>query len=225
MNNFLEKWKTDKKYQTKIKLSLYTLFVVIVAIFAISSNNSSTNLDIQENNSNNQETNLNNNSKENSTLIEENIIELPDEYDYDINITIDNQLYRYYGTKDNIKMTITKEVGETITNYIYEDDNYYIEIDEVYTLTTKEEVYDVVNYNYLNIENINKYLTQGKVVDEQYQIYLKDIILGNESEDYITITIKDEIDIDYTNMIKYFNNDIEEYIVNIKIEERNEEVN
>ena len=36
MNKFIESWKTDKKFRTKIKLLAYTLFVVIISIYAIS---------------------------------------------------------------------------------------------------------------------------------------------------------------------------------------------
>ena len=39
MNDFLEKWKSDKKYRTKIKLIAYTAFVVIVSVYAISASN------------------------------------------------------------------------------------------------------------------------------------------------------------------------------------------
>ena len=40
MNEFLEKWKNDKKYRTKIKLLAYIAFFVIVSIYALSLNNS-----------------------------------------------------------------------------------------------------------------------------------------------------------------------------------------
>lgn len=227
MNDFLEKWKNDKKYQTKIKLLLYTLFVVIVAIYAISSNDSSDNLDNQNNDMFDQVLDVNNNPSEeqNNTSNDESIIKIPEEYDYDITININNQISRYYGTKDNVKTTISKYTNEKLTNYIYEDESYYVESEETYTLTTKEAVYDVINYNYINLENINKYLNEGTLIDNQYNIYLKDIILGNDSEEYFTIIIDDEINIDYTNMMKYFDDDIEEYKVKIKIEERNKEVN
>ena len=48
MNEFLEKWKKDHRFQVKIKLLLYTLFVVIVAIYAITANNSTPNADMKE---------------------------------------------------------------------------------------------------------------------------------------------------------------------------------
>ena len=36
MNDFIEKWNTEPKFKTKVQLGLYTLFVVIISIFAIS---------------------------------------------------------------------------------------------------------------------------------------------------------------------------------------------
>ena len=36
MQDFIEKWKNEPKFKTKIQLGLYTLFVVVVAVFAVS---------------------------------------------------------------------------------------------------------------------------------------------------------------------------------------------
>ena len=60
-------------------------------------------------------------------------------------------------------------------------------------------------------------------VGNEYHVYLKDIILDYNSDDYIIVTINNnDINIDYTNLMKILNNSIKLCTVNIKIEEKNE---
>ena len=210
MKEFIEKWNSDSRFKTKIKLSLYTLFVVLVAIFAISSKNDiSENQFEEEYNQNKQEQNKNIN----------NIIEIPNKYNYKISININEKYYQYTGTKENQKESITKEAEGVITNYINENNNYYKEYEDSYILTTKEDVYDIVNYNYLKLETINEYLSKSVKRENEYLVYLKDIILGNGSEDYIIITKEDNIiNVDYTELMKNFDKTIENYSIKIEIE-------
>lgn len=219
MQDFMEKWNNDPRFKTKTKLSLYTLFVVFVAIFAVSSNNNTPTNELQ-----NQQPEENNNTvinDENNNNDSTNKIEIPSEYNYEIDITINESNYKYTGIKNTLRETITKETNNIIENYIYENDNYYIEEEtDSYVLTTKEEVYDIVDYNYLNLETINEYLSKSTQVENQYLVYLKDIILGNDSEEYITITKENnKINIDYTNLVSYFDKSINQYLINIKIDE------
>ena len=218
MKDFLEKWNNDPRYKTKIKLSLYTLFVVFVAIFAVSGNNQ-----IETSEMDNQSTQENDDgiTNEENNLDNMTSIVIPSEYKYEINITINDSNYKYTGEKNNLRENITKESNDTIINYIYENDNYYKETEtDSYILTTKEEVYNVVEYNYLNLETINKYLSKSTKIDNQYLVSLKDIILGNDSEEYITINKENNnISIDYTKLVSYFDKSIYKYLLNIKIEE------
>ena len=83
MQDFIQKWNDDPRYKTKIKLTVYTLFVIFVAIFAVSSNNNIENKEDDNfikdeiapdyTNNENQTTNIEN---ENNTYR----IELPSEY-------------------------------------------------------------------------------------------------------------------------------------------------
>lgn len=208
MNEFKEKWNTDSRFRTKIKLSLYTLFVILVGVFAIS-NRSTIPLEESEIENDNQSQKEENND----------ILKIPDEYNYTINIKINDKEYEYIGTKTFQRENITKKVEDTTINYIYENDNYYKEINENYILSTKEEVYDIVNYDYINLSTINEYLSKSSKEENRYLVYLKDIILGNNSNDYITITInQDNFDIDYTSLSRTFDKAIEKYIINIEIE-------
>ena len=212
MDNFLEKWKKDKKYRTKIKLILYTTFVLVVAIYALSINNQ--NYDKDEYLSKIKPENNNTNNVDD-------IIKINDTYKYTINIEIDDKEYEYSGIKDNNQTTITKKVDDTITNYIYKNNEYYIEDNNNYIVTTKDSVYDIINYNYINIDSIKEYLKKAKNNNNnQYLVYIKDIILASDSDNYFIIDVVDNnLYIDYTPLMKEFNNNITNYKVSIKIEE------
>lgn len=219
MQEFMQKWNSDPRFKTKVQLSLYTLFVIFVAIFALSGNrtvneNNTQNQTQEENNSINK-TNDDNNNKDNNIET----IEIPTEYNYKINITINETNYKYTGEKNTIRQTLTKTVDNIDTNYIYENNSYYKEVDtENYILTTKEDVYDVVEYSYIDLNTINQYLSKSIKVENINQVYLKDIILGNDSEDYITIIKENnKIKIDYTELAKYFDKNITKYLIEIEI--------
>ena len=49
MDNFIKKWKSDKKYQAKIKLILYGIFIVLVALYASTLNTNMSKEDKKEN--------------------------------------------------------------------------------------------------------------------------------------------------------------------------------
>lgn len=207
MNKFLEKWQKDRKFKIKIKLTMYTLFVILVSIYAIS-------IEKRPSPTIENEENINEN-EENSE-----IIKLADNYQYDIKIKIDNQEFHYSYTKEDNKIFITKKVNDTTENYIYENNNYYVLTGNDYLMTTDSDIYDQVNKDYLNIDKINKYLSISKKENNQYSVKLKDIILDNDSDDYFVITInKNKISIDYTPLVNHFNNQVKNYIVDITINE------
>lgn len=214
MKDFLEKWNKDRRFRTKTKLILYTAFVVIVAIYAFTLDSDNSYKDLS---------NIKNEIA-NTKKTEENIIKIPKEYNYTITIKIDDKEYEYTGMKLSDKEYIEKKVDDKKTNYVYQNNNYYIEdtmkIDN-YIITTKDEVYDIINYNYINLSTINEYLKKATKNDNQYLVYLKDIILGNDSDDYIVIDINENnIFIDYTVLMKEFNNNLNKYQVIIEIKEK-----
>lgn len=217
MKDFIEKWKSDKKYQTKIKLIAYTSFVLIISIYAISINNSNQNITNLSNNNTIEDQPVKNTQNQNTT----NIINIPNQYSYLININIDDAIYKYSGEVSSNNVTIIKEIDDNIINYVYKNNNYYILDEDNYIITTKEEVYNVINYNYIDLNVINKYLEKAEFLNNQYLVYLKDIILNYDSDKYFTIIINDkDISIDYTNLMREFNNNITKYIVDIKYEDK-----
>lgn len=208
MKEFMEKWQSDKRFKTKIKLLLYTAFIVIVAIYAISLDNSS--------NDNLDQDTIDEISNEESSS--KNIIDIDDNYHYVATVNIDDSEYQYTIIKKDNQETIIKEHNNITSNYLYKDNNYYQLEDDIYILTTKDNIYDLINENYLNLSSINKYLEKSQNNNNQYLVYLKDIILGESSEDYFVILINNnKISIDYTPLMKRFNNSLKKFNVDITI--------
>ena len=196
-----ERWK-DKRERAKIELMLYGIFFLVIIIFARISSSMSTNIP-KDNDINN-------------TFIDE----ITDNYQYDIDITIDNNKYKYSGKKLGNNMSITRIVG-TKEEYFYQmNDKYYIlDTRGNYILTTAEDIYPYIEYRYLNINNIKQFIKLGTKNDTVYSVKVSDIVLNNNSADTITLTVNEEdknIQIDYTNLFKIDNSNINKAEVNIK---------
>lgn len=196
-----ERWK-DKRERAKIELMLYGIFFLVIIIFARISSSMSTNIP-KDNDINN-------------TFIDE----ITDNYQYDIDITIDNNKYKYSGKKLGNNMSVTRIVG-TKEEYFYQmNDKYYIlDTKGNYILTTAEDIYPYIEYRYLNINNIKQFIKLGTKNDTVYSVKVSDIVLNNNSADTITLTVNEEdknIQIDYTNLFKIDNSNINKAEVNIK---------
>lgn len=188
---FKEKWQ-DKKYQAKVKLSGYGIFILLVIVMILFGSNSN-NLD---------------NFKS--------VVSLPDKEIYTINISyeLDNKLNEVKYTYSN--NLITKQVNNIKYNYKYLDNKYYIEKEDNYVLTDISKVYDYIAYDYL--DNINNYLKYAKNIDDKYIVYIKDIVLDSNSDSSIEITIdNNNVVIDYTNLLSLIDNkNYNSYIVTIE---------
>ena len=212
MNDFMKKWNSDKKFKAKIKLLLYFLFFMVVAIYAVSSNKNASQIDTEKNIENNEI--INNQQQQNS------IINIGDNYKYTATITINDEQIKYVYSKEQDLLNIKKIRNLIETNYIIENNNYYIKENDNKILTTKDNIYDIVCPNCFDINSINEYLNKGIKENNNYKIYLKDIILAEKGDKYITITTdNNQIYADYTSLLQVFNNQIVKYTVNIKIEE------
>ena len=212
MNDFIKKWNSDKKFKAVIKLLLYFLFFIVVAIYAVSSNKNASQIDTGKNIENNEI--INNQQQQNS------IINIGDNYKYTATITINDEQIKYVYSKEKDLLNIKKIRNLIETNYIIENNNYYIKENDNKILTTKDNIYDIVCSNCFDINSINEYLNKGIKENNNYKIYLKDIILAEKGDEYITITTdNNQIYADYTSLLQVFNNQIVKYTVNIKIEE------
>lgn len=196
-----ERWK-DKRERAKIELMLYGIFFLVIIIFARISSSMSTNIP-KDNDINN-------------TFIDE----ITDNYQYDIDITIDNNKYKYSGKKLGNNMSITRIVGTKEEFFYQMNDKYYIlDTKGNYILTTAEDIYPYIEYRYLNINNIKQFIKLGTKNDTVYSVKVSDIVLNNNNADTITLTVNEEdknILIDYTNLFKIDNSNINKAEVNIK---------
>ncbi len=206
---FKEKWE-DKKYQVKIKLSGYSVFVVIAIIMILVGRTTNNKTTIVDNDLENNKTIKDNTDIKNNTDIKDNklftiaypyVIELS----YNIDNTKNNITYKY--SNNNNELLITKTNNDIVTNYKYISNKYYVENNSNYILTNINKVYDIIDYEYLDIDNMNNYLNNATLENNIYKVYLKDIILNNTSDKYITIKLLDSsLEIDYTNLFNTINN-------------------
>lgn len=196
--NLKEKWN-DKRERAKIELILYTIFFIGVIIFVRVGNNIS-----------------NNNINTSDNLF---ISQINDNYSYDIKININDNNYEYIGKVLGYNSTIEKKDSNTDEYFYKKNDKYYkLDQDNGYVLSNKNDIYDVINYDYMDINNIKEYIKTSNNDNGIYKVKISDIILNSSSSDYITIkidNINNTIEIDYTNLLKINDSNITKAIVNI----------
>lgn len=181
-------WK-DKKGRAKIELTVYLIFFIGVIVFArVSSSNI-------------------NNSINNKTITNNSFInEINDNYEDNITITINENIYTYHILRLGNNTKIERKDSDSENFYYVMNDKYYeLDSNGNYILTTKEEVYNYLNYNYLNIDNIKNFISNGTKEDNNYRVKISDIILNSTSSEDIIITINENdksMNIDYTNLLK-----------------------
>lgn len=196
--NLKEKWN-DKRERAKIELLLYVIFFISVIIFVRVGNNIS-----------------NNNINTSDNLF---ISQINDNYSYDIKININDNNYEYIGKVLGYNSTIEKKDSNTDEYFYKKNDKYYkLDQDNGYILSNKNDIYDVINYDYMDINNIKEYIKTSNNDNGIYKVKISDIILNSSSSDYITIkldNINNTIEIDYTNLLRINDNNITKAIVNI----------
>ena len=196
--NLKEKWN-DKRERAKIELILYAIFFIGVIIFVRVGNNIS-----------------NNNINTSDNLF---ISQINDNYSYDIKININDNNYEYIGKVLGYNSTIEKKDSNTDEYFYKKNDKYYkLDQDNGYILSNKNDIYDVINYDYMDINNIKEYIKISNNDNGIYKVKISDIILNSSSSDYITIkldNINNTIEIDYTNLLRINDNNITKAIVNI----------
>lgn len=138
-------------------------------------------------------------------------------YDFDLKITVlennNKTNYTYKGniTNDNGNISINND------KYIILDNEYY---DKSYN--KKEDIFYSIDTKYLNLSYIANYLKEENLVDNTYEIKL-DVIVNNKLEQVLVYADK-RIDnneliltIDYTNLVKLENKNINSYIAEYQL--------
>lgn len=148
------------------------------------------------------------------------INEITDNYEYNIDINIDNNKYKYYGKRLGNNMSINKVIDNKY-DYFYKMGNKYYILDNNgnYILTSVEDIYNYIDYRYLDISNIKEYIKLSTKDNNNYNIKVSDIILNSNNTNNITISIDESnntITLDYTELFKIDNNNLNKEIVTIK---------
>ncbi len=193
---------TNPKFKKVAQLAFYSIFVFIAIILI------NTAEPAKEDNKNEE--------KNNQNITTE--INLPEIYEYKYSINLDDKIYSYQGSASENINTFKKNKDNKITEYKLENNVYYVLNKDKYEETTKEKVYDIIDYEYLDIENINSYLKNSEQENEKYYMYYKDSITGEKTDKYIVIELKTEkVTIDYSKAIDTYNN----FMVIFEYNERN----
>ena len=148
------------------------------------------------------------------------INEITDNYEYNIDININNNKYKYYGKRLGNNMSINKVIDNKY-DYFYKMGNKYYILDNNgnYILTSVEDIYNYIDYRYLDISNIKEYIKLGTKDNNNYNIKVSDLILNSNNTNNITISIDElnnTITLDYTELFKIDNNNLNKEIVTIK---------
>ena len=196
--NLKEKWN-DKRERAKIELILYAIFFISVIIFVRVGNNIS-----------------NNNINTSDNLF---ISQINDNYSYNIKININDNNYEYIGKVLGYNSTIEKKDSNTDEYFYKKNDKYYkLDQDNGYVLSNENDIYNIISYDYMDINNIKEYIKTSNNDNGIYKVKISDIILNSSSSDYITIkldNINNTIEIDYTNLLRINDNNITKAIVTI----------
>lgn len=221
IKDLYNRFKTDKKFHAKVELIGYGVFILVIIVFVnfanTGSDNSYTTNTISENNINEENNTDNVNGAEDlfSTLT----------YNYEVNLEVDvvkdgvtsNFNYKVTSYDENGDISIIKNIGDRSEEYKLTNTGDYYKIEDEIKGTNEDEIFDLVAYKYLNLDSIKKYISKGtseyttnysngdKLVS--YKIFVKDILLGDNREEFITINVGTSVDvvtiyIDYTDLLK-----------------------
>lgn len=233
--SFFERMKNDKKYNAKVQLFGYLIFlgalIIWVNLSSVSGNRGNVILD-------------NNVDKENTYKDGISLLEiLDDNYSYDGVISIDKismnvdtneevvvtDKIRYYGKSFRDNLEINKVVNDISNLYYKKDNNYYSMVDNISSLVKDIQVYDVIEGKYIELDNILGFINKASLDhvtdyssgkrESVYHLRVKDIILDFVGSDVIEISVVEDegelvIDVDYSNLLK----EIDASIVSCKLE-------
>lgn len=187
--------QTNKYKIIGILLGGFLVILVLFIILGLSIRNNIDKIDFDNNNTNKDNTNKDNNYSE---------------YTYDISYKIEDKinLCKYkITTKDNY-IYIVKTINDVISNYVSYNGYYYLIEENDYRLAYEKEVFDIIPYQFLDINNINNYIKLGTEKNDnivkRYNIKIKDITLLDNTDDITINLIGNDYEIDYTNLLKLY---------------------
>ena len=231
IKEFVNKYKTDKKYKAKVQLIGYGVFILIIIIgvnISAASSGYSGNITTMKRETNEPSTTTN----QSANLLKE----INNNYEYEVNAKIttkkddkeETKDIKYTGKSYENNMEITKTFNNETNNYYKVDSRYYKKNNEQFELIKNEEIYDTIEKEYIELDSIKEYINNSTLdhVTEYstgkkeyvYHMAVKTIIKSYPELDEIEIKILEEndilsIEIDYISLMKVIEKDFEECIV------------
>lgn len=226
---FKEKYKNDSKYKAKVQLIGYGVFILFLIVYlniaSIGAKNTKLSNTTTKNNDNIPTKENNNIETKTDKELGQWLKDIGTNYEYDVVVSskskndngeeVDTQTH-YWGKTYQNKMIINKEANGTTTYFLKEDNNYYLNELDNYTLSKKGEVYseldeDIIEFDMLNLllknaslDHVTNYSSGKK--EYEYHLKIRDIIKTYQEDTELSykIVIEDSVvtvEVDYAPMI------------------------
>lgn len=227
-DSFFDKMKNDKKYSAKVQIVGWGVFVLLVIIFLNINSVSTTGNSVNSNTV----SNMVDDSGEEEVQEEVTILKrISNNYVYDVNVSVtksDNEVINqyYYGKSYDNNIEINKKVNDTLSKYYEVDGYYYIKNENnEFGLIQSNMIYDLIEGKYIELDDVLKLINKASLdhvinssnddKESVYNLLVRDVVISNKSEDVVTINViegtdKLSISIDYTNLMKVFDDTIQE---------------
>lgn len=226
---FKEKYKNDSKYKAKVQLIGYGLFILFLIVYlniaSMGAKNTKLSNTTIKNNDNIPTKENNNIETKTDKELGQWLKDIGTNYEYDVVVSSKikndngeetNTQTHYWGKTYQNKMIINKEANGSTTYFLKEDNNYYLNELDNYTLSKKEVVYseideDIIEFDMLNLllknaslDHVTNYSSGKK--EYEYHLKIRDIIKTYQEDTEISfeIVIEDNVvtvEVDYAPMI------------------------
>lgn len=222
-NSFIYRFKNDSKYNAKVQLMGFVIFVVIIVIY-LNISRIGDNYDY-----NNVINKIDNKSNDEVVSIFDKI---NDNYTYNISISAkskDKDVTIIYSGKRYEDNTIINRNSSGVNDVFYKiSDEYYINGDNNYKYIDEDIVYEFVANKYIELDGVMNLINKASLdhlsnesngeINYLYKLAIKDVVLSYSGSDIIDIKVNVfgdvlTIDIDYTNLFKEVYDDIDEYLI------------
>lgn len=225
-DSFLQKMKNDKKFSAKVQLIGYGIFILALVIYvnisSLGGNRGIVGNIISHSDFINNGSNI---DKNDNSLLKR----LRDNYSYEIsvkvgknslnvltneNVVVDENIL-YSGKNYDKYKEINKMVNDNKMLYYKVDNNYYVSNDNVITLVKDSIVYDVVSFEYLELDKILKLIDKASLdhvtdyssgrKESVYHLMVKDVVVNHQKDDVVEIKVEEDngvlkLNIDYSNL-------------------------
>lgn len=188
--------KQPNKYKIiGILLGGFLFLLVLFIMLGLSIRNNIDKIDFDDNNTTKDNTNEDNNYSE---------------YTYDIIYKIEDKTNtcKYQITTKDEYTYIVKTNSDVISTYVSYNGYYYLVEENDYKLAYEKEVFDIIPYQFLDINNINSYIKlsteNNDNIVKRYNIKIKDITLLDNTDEITINLIGNDYEIDYTNLLKLY---------------------